>query len=185
MSTYKVFTALTTTFYALKETDRRHFTLLRVGLLALSCSCATLWTKDVPRTVLIETQPPGAAVIIAERYQCTTPCQIALSRLSANASLSLQKRGYEVRTIELSTVTEGANGPNFAALLGTLADSTQSGGPIREQVADYVPSYRFALQPSRSNGRTDERPRPSFLEEAGSTDSSSGGWSDVGVRGRR
>src|ERR1700690_3147923 len=100
---------------------KTNLSFLVVLLLALSLNaCATI-TRGSKDTLVIETDPPNADVLLSSGQVCKTPCSIKLPRKD-NCVVKIKKSGFTDVNVNVTAQISGAGGAGMAGniLLGGI-----------------------------------------------------------------
>ena len=90
--------------------------LLIISALCL-CSCATI-TRGVHEKLRVESDPPGANVVLSTGKKGVTPTVFVEKRRRDNFTVTVSKPGYAAQTV---TVESKAGGTGVGAMAGNLA----------------------------------------------------------------
>lgn len=96
------------------------FLILSFLAVTLFSGCATV-TRGTNDTLVVESDPPGAAVTLSNGMRDTTPATFKLPRKN-NVSVRIERDGYEPVEIEVKSQISGAGGAGLAGnvLIGGL-----------------------------------------------------------------
>lgn len=102
--------------------------LLIICLIVLSSACATI-TRGSSDTLVIETNPTNADVIVSNGLTCKTPCSLKMARKEA-CVVKIEREGYEPVEVNITPQISGAGGAGMAGnvLLGGLIGAAVDAG---------------------------------------------------------
>lgn len=101
--------------------------LMSIALLSSGCATVTRGSKEV---LVVETEPPGAAVDIAPiDHRCTSPCSVSLKR-KGTYTIDIKKDGFEPVRINVLSQVAGAGAAGMAGnvLLGGIIGAAVDAG---------------------------------------------------------
>lgn len=84
-------------------------------------SCATLFTGTKDRISFI-TDPTGAVIYIDGIEQCTTPCDLSITRSISDIDVQIKLDGYKARLITLNKEFNVVSILNLGNMLGWVID---------------------------------------------------------------
>lgn len=94
-------------------------TLLLFCILLQSCATIFTGTKDVVR---METNPDGAKVLMNNIDQCKTPCDMTVDRALGSKIITIEKAGFETKTIQLNSTFNPIAILDVFTIVGLIVD---------------------------------------------------------------